>query len=69
MAAEMRQSLGTADLVGMLGVTMFGLLFAPTFYVLIRCIASWLGRLRRQPKRILLASTSQERRGRVPRSG
>jgi predicted RND superfamily exporter protein len=30
--AEMRQSLGTAVFFGMLGVTVFGLLFTPTFY-------------------------------------
>jgi multidrug efflux pump subunit AcrB len=34
--AEMRQSLGTAVLFGMLGVTCFGLLFTPAFYALIR---------------------------------
>lgn len=34
--AEMRQSLGTAVLFGMLGVTGFGLLFTPAFYILIR---------------------------------
>ena len=34
--AELRQSLGTAVLFGMLGVTGFGLLFTPAFYVLIR---------------------------------
>jgi hydrophobe/amphiphile efflux-1 (HAE1) family protein len=34
--AEMRQSLGTAVLFGMLGVTGFGLLFTPAFYTLIR---------------------------------
>jgi HAE1 family hydrophobic/amphiphilic exporter-1 len=34
--AEMRQSLGTAVFAGMLGVTLFGLLFTPTFYVLVR---------------------------------
>src|SRR6185369_15766954 len=32
--AEMRQSLGTAVFAGMLGVTLFGLLFTPVFYVL-----------------------------------
>ena len=31
--AEMRQSLGTAVFSGMLGVTFFGLLFTPVFYV------------------------------------
>jgi hydrophobic/amphiphilic exporter-1 (mainly G- bacteria), HAE1 family len=34
--AEMRQSLGTAVFAGMLGVTLFGLLFTPVFYVLAR---------------------------------
>jgi len=32
--AEMRQSLGTAVFSGMIGVTVFGLLFTPLFYVL-----------------------------------
>jgi hydrophobe/amphiphile efflux-1 (HAE1) family protein len=34
---EMRQALGTAVFFGMIGVTVFGLLFTPVFYV----IASW----------------------------
>jgi hypothetical protein len=34
--AEMRQSLGTAVFFGMLGVTLFGLLFTPTFYAVVR---------------------------------
>jgi hydrophobe/amphiphile efflux-1 (HAE1) family protein len=34
--AEMRQSLGTAVFAGMLGVTLFGLLFTPAFYTFIR---------------------------------
>jgi multidrug efflux pump subunit AcrB len=34
--AEMRQSLGTAVFSGMLGVTIFGLLFTPVFYTVIR---------------------------------
>ena len=34
--AEMRQSLGTAVLFGMLGVTCFGLLFTPAFYTVVR---------------------------------
>jgi hydrophobe/amphiphile efflux-1 (HAE1) family protein len=34
--AEMRQSLGTAVFFGMLGVTAFGLLFTPAFYIFIR---------------------------------
>ena len=37
--SEMRQSLGTAVFAGMLGVTAFGLVFTPVFYVLVRWIA------------------------------
>lgn len=36
--AEMRQALGTAVFFGMLGVTLFGLLFTPVFYVVTRWI-------------------------------
>ena len=41
--SEMRQSLGTAVFFGMLGVTGFGLIFTPTFYVVVR---GWSQRLR-----------------------
>ncbi|WP_298264550.1 efflux RND transporter permease subunit [Acidocella sp.] len=34
--AEMRQSLGTAVFAGMFGVTLFGLLFTPVFYIVVR---------------------------------
>ncbi|MFM2045365.1 MAG: hypothetical protein RLY86_3941 [Pseudomonadota bacterium] len=34
--AEMRQAIGTAVFFGMLGVTFFGLVFTPVFYVVIR---------------------------------
>ena len=37
--AEMRQALGIAVFFGMIGVTVFGLLFTPVFYVLCRWIA------------------------------
>ncbi len=37
--AEMRQSLGTAVFTGMIGVTLFGLLLTPTFYVICRGLA------------------------------
>jgi hydrophobe/amphiphile efflux-1 (HAE1) family protein len=43
--AELRQALGTAVFFGMIGVTGFGLLFTPTFYVVARSLA---GRLRRR---------------------
>ncbi|QAY79459.1 efflux RND transporter permease subunit [Sphingosinicella sp. BN140058] len=36
--AEMRQSLGTAVTFGMIGVTLFGLIFTPIFYVVMRRI-------------------------------
>ncbi len=38
--AEMRQSLGTAVFAGMLGVTFFGLVLTPVFYVVIRKFAA-----------------------------
>ncbi len=37
--AEMRQSLGTAVFYGMIGVTAFGLIFTPVFYVVVRKFA------------------------------
>lgn len=40
--AEMRQSLGTAVVSGMLGVTFFGLIFTPVFYVICRGLAARL---------------------------
>ncbi|MET0274883.1 MAG: efflux RND transporter permease subunit, partial [Phenylobacterium sp.] len=40
--AEMRQALGTAVFFGMVGVTAFGLLFTPVFYVLCRAIGDRL---------------------------
>jgi hydrophobe/amphiphile efflux-1 (HAE1) family protein len=44
--AELRQALGTAVCFGMLGVTGFGLIFTPTFYVVSRSIGEWIARLR-----------------------
>jgi multidrug efflux pump subunit AcrB len=37
--AEMRQSLGTAVFYGMIGVTFFGLIFTPVFYIVMRKFA------------------------------
>jgi len=34
--AEMRRAIGVTVFCGMLGVTVFGLIFTPVFYVLIR---------------------------------
>ncbi len=46
---EMRQALGTAVFAGMIGVTVFGLMFTPTFYVVFRWVAE---RLPKPPKRM-----------------
>ena len=42
--AELRQTLGTAVFSGMIGVTTFGLIFTPVFYVVSRWIAIHFGR-------------------------
>jgi len=39
--SEMRQALGIAVFFGMIGVTLFGLLFTPSFYVLSRDFGVW----------------------------
>jgi len=41
--AEMRQALGTAVFFGMLGVTFFGALFTPVFYVVVRWLTDKRG--------------------------
>ncbi len=48
--AELRQALGTAVFFGMIGVTAFGLIFTPVFYVIARWVAS-LGSATRQKAR------------------
>jgi HAE1 family hydrophobic/amphiphilic exporter-1 len=45
--SEMRQALGTAVFFGMLGVTLFGLLLTPVFYVSVRWI---MNKVRRDKK-------------------
>jgi hypothetical protein len=43
----LRQTLGTAVFAGMIGVTAFGLVFTPVFYVIARWIAQlglWRGK-------------------------
>jgi hydrophobe/amphiphile efflux-1 (HAE1) family protein len=44
---ELRQALGTAVFYGMIGVTAFGLIFTPTFYVACRALAD---RIKRRPR-------------------
>ena len=46
--AEMRQSLGTAVFAGMLGVTIFGLIFTPVFYVICTGLAELRYKWRKQ---------------------
>ena len=53
--AEMRQSLGTSVVSGMIGVTFFGLIFTPVFYVLCRGLAS---RIPHEPEKTPPAPTS-----------
>jgi hypothetical protein len=54
--AEMRQSLGTAVFFGMLGVTVFGLLFTPTFYTVVQSLSGRLPRAGGRPPRRSIAS-------------
>ncbi len=49
--AEMRQALGTAVFSGMLGVTMFGLLLTPVFYVVLRLVFRRRGQAATAPAR------------------
>ncbi|HET6525252.1 multidrug efflux RND transporter permease subunit [Sphingopyxis sp.] len=46
--AELRQALGTAVFFGMLGVTAFGLIFTPTFYVVCRALGDWFAARRKR---------------------
>jgi len=48
--SEMRRALGAAVFFGMIGVTAFGLLFTPAFFVISRNLGDWAAvRLRRRP--------------------
>ena len=47
--AELRQMLGTAVFAGMIGVTAFGLIFTPIFYVVCRWLAEKTSRRRAAP--------------------
>jgi multidrug efflux pump subunit AcrB len=40
--SEMRKALGVAVFFGMIGVTFFGLIFTPSFYVINRLMAEWI---------------------------
>ncbi|UIJ45063.1 multidrug efflux RND transporter permease subunit [Sphingomonas cannabina] len=45
---ELRQALGTAVFYGMVGVTVFGLIYTPTFYVVCRTIGDRIARARKR---------------------
>jgi hydrophobe/amphiphile efflux-1 (HAE1) family protein len=48
--AELRRALGTAVVSGMIGVTIFGLVFTPAFYIIVRWIEDRFTRRREQPQ-------------------
>jgi len=60
--AEMRQALGTAVFFGMLGVTFFGLILTPVFYVVIRKLTSRLNTNRQAAAEPLLEPVPHEAR-------
>jgi hydrophobe/amphiphile efflux-1 (HAE1) family protein len=49
--AELRQALGTAVFFGMIGVTFFGLIFTPVFYVVTRRLADYAWQSTHRPSR------------------
>src|SRR5205807_3594498 len=53
--SEMRQALGTAVFSGMIGVTLFGLIFTPVFYVVTR----WRGAQARRRATIPVATMAE----------
>jgi len=57
--AELRQTLGTAVFSGMIGVTVFGLIFTPVFYVVTRWLAARASRMKRR-RRSLSNENSEE---------
>ena len=52
--AEMRHAMGIAVFAGMLGVTVFGLVLTPVFYVVVRKLA-----LRREARHARVGMTDQ----------
>ncbi len=55
--AEMRQAMGVAVFAGMLGVTFFGLLLTPVFYVLLRTLAK---KMERKPSHVAVTPPKRE---------
>ncbi len=60
--AELRQTLGTAVFAGMIGVTLFGLIFTPVFYVICRWLAG-SGRAQEACRPWSMCSRRSERSG------
>ena len=50
--AELRQALGTAVVSGMIGVTVFGLIFTPVFYVVVRWLEDRFSRRKEAPQQV-----------------
>jgi multidrug efflux pump subunit AcrB len=48
--SELRQALGTTVFSGMIGVTLFGLIFTPAFYVVARWLAEKTTRRTPEPR-------------------
>jgi multidrug efflux pump subunit AcrB len=59
--AELRRALGTAVVSGMIGVTVFGLLFTPVFYVMVRWIEDRFARRKSTPPAQAEHSVEQRR--------
>jgi hydrophobe/amphiphile efflux-1 (HAE1) family protein len=64
--AEMRQALGTAVVFGMLGVTIFGLIFTPVFYVVARGLGTRVVARIRRRKALPLAEPTPALEGPQP---
>jgi multidrug efflux pump len=58
--SEMRQALGTAVFFGMLGVTMFGLILTPVFYVVIRKLTERFKSTKQHAPETVMAATPHE---------
>ena len=57
--AEMRIALGTAVFWGMIGVTLFGLIFTPVFYVVVRRLTGSKLAGRGKPEPVTLAQAAE----------
>ena len=59
--AEIRQAMGVAVFAGMLGVTLFGLILTPIFYVAVGNLTAWAPWRRRPATRSLTAAAAEGR--------